>query len=247
MSLSLVPQQRPEMRIHTVTIEEVLSMNLRFDAKEPLLEHYFSPARKEQFIKDYIHYLNSLLLEVRQGYLDKDRYLMFVLSFQFVAPLLEIPTEKELGIFYRVLEKKFDVDDLNLNIHFVTGGEFDDEKDMDKAGRVIREEEALRAFRNELDTNYNGRREVKESVQRRLKEDGLRAICKWQQTIGIPELAKAFGLCIVIPALFSHTDKRLIGFYRTTTEGISYEVMVPDFEDEDREEENPRQAAKDNG
>ncbi len=53
---------------------------------------------------------------------------------------------------------------------------------------------------------------------------------KWQQLKGIPELAEAFGRSIVIPSFFTFADKKLTSFYRRTTEGINYEVAVPDFE-----------------
>jgi hypothetical protein len=53
---------------------------------------------------------------------------------------------------------------------------------------------------------------------------------KWQELKGVTELAEAFGRCVVIPVLFSFTDKKMLGFYRQTTEGIQYEVEVPEFD-----------------
>ena len=46
----------------------------------------------------------------------------------------------------------------------------------------------------------------------------------------IPELAEAFGRSIVIPSFFSYSDKKLTAFYRSATEGIMYEIAVPDFD-----------------
>jgi hypothetical protein len=82
----------------------------------------------------------------------------------------------------------------------------------------------------ELENSYEGKREVRESVQKRLKQDGIEAIMKWLHAKGIPELAEAFGRSIVIPSFFSFVDKRLVEFYRKTTGDIRYEVAVPEFE-----------------
>lgn len=219
MALSLIPQQQPEQNMRAVSIEEILSLGEKFKKDRPPLEHYFSPTRKESFIKEYLHFLNSSILEAKHGYLDIDLYLMFILSFQFTAPLLEIPSEKELGLFYRVLAQKYEMEELDINLHFTTEAHGEG---------MVGEEEALSAFRNELENSYEGRREVKETVQKRLKQDGIEAIMKWQQAKGIPELAEAFGRSIVIPSFFSFADKKLVSFYESTTDGISYEVSIPD-------------------
>ena len=220
MAMSLVPQMLPEQRMLTVTIEEILTLGEQVESIQPPLEHYFSPTRREMFIKDYLHYLNTSLLEARHGRLDLDLYLVFVLSFQFTSPLLEIPVIKEMDQFYHILERHYNLTDLDTNLHFTT--------DELEEGMVA-EEAALLSFRRELENSYDGRREVKESVQKRLKQDGISAIMKWQQEKGIPELAEAFGRSIVIPSFFSFIDKKLVEFYRKTTRGISYEVVVPDF------------------
>ncbi len=220
MSLSLVPQQRPEHSMHTVTIEEILSLGQKYAGERPALEHYFSPNRKELFIKDYIHYLNSSLLEAKHGHMDLDLYLVFILSFQFTAPLLDISAEKELVQFYKILEQNYQVEDLDINLHFTT--------DSHEEG-MVGEDQALEAFRQELEYSYTGRREVKDSVQKRLKQDAISAISKWQQEKNLPSLAEAFGRSIVIPSFFSFSDKKLLHFYESATGGISYEVAIPDF------------------
>ena len=218
MRFSLQPEPRPEHQMHTVSIEEVLALGEGLTDRHPALEHYFSPTKKEQFIKDYLHYLNSELLEARHGNLDQELYLVFVLSFQFVAPLLEIHSEKELGLFYRILQKTYDVNEPDLNLHFT----------MDHLEEgMIGEEEALLAFRQELEASYEGLREVKESVQKRLKKDALSAIMQWQQDKSLPSLAEAFGRTIVIPSFFSFVNKKLVSYYRRATGDISYEVAVP--------------------
>ena len=112
------------------------------------------------------------------------------------------------------------MNELDINLHFTTN-------ELEEG--MVAEEVALVSFRRELENSYDGRREVKESVQKRLKQDGIAAIMKWQQEKGIPELAEAFGRSIVIPSFFSFIDKKLVEFYRKTTRGISYEVAVPDF------------------
>jgi hypothetical protein len=61
-----------------------------------------------------------------------------------------------------------------------------------------------------------------------LKKDGIEAIMLWQKEKSIAALAEAFGRSIVIPSFFSFMDKRMIGFYRGTTRGISYRVPIPD-------------------
>ena len=220
MDLSLRPQQRPGHRMHTVTIEEILRLGEDSGRDRPALENYFSPTKKEQFIKDFLHYLNTSLLEMKHGNMDMDLYLVFVLSFQFITPLLEIHAEKEFGLFCRLLEQKYDIKDPDINLHFTA-----DEYNRDTMG----EEEALSSFRDELDESYSGRREVKEPVQKRLKQDGVNAIMKWQQKKGLPELAEAFGRCVVLPSFFSFKDKKLLDFYRRSTEGITYEVAVPEI------------------
>jgi len=231
MALSLIPQQQPEHRMHTVTIDEIISLAEMVDGRQPPLENYFSPTRKAHFVKDYIHYLNSSLLEAKNKKLDQNLYLVFVLSFQFIAPLLEIPTERELVLFYRILENRYEVEDLDINLHFSMG----DREPMDPEAAssekvIVGEEDALASFRDELENSYQGRRDVKEIVQKRLKHDGIESIKKWQQSKGLPELAEAFGRSIVIPSFFSFTDKKLVKFYRQSTLGISYEVDVPELE-----------------
>jgi len=219
MRFSLQPEQRPEQRMRTVSIDEILTLCERMPEGKPLLEHYFSPTRKEAFIKDYLHYLNSGLLEAKRGALDIDQYLVFILSFQFVAPLLEIPSEKELGLFYRILQKNYGVDEIDLNLHFSS-----DQPDEDMMG----EKEALKAFRDELEETYDGIREVKESVHHRLKKDAIHSIMSWQRKRSLAALAEAFGRSIVIPSFFSFTDKKLVSFYRGCTEGMTYQVAIPE-------------------
>lgn len=230
MSMSLIPKQQPDQRMRTVSIEEIIALAEKPDGRKPQLEYYFSPSKKDQFTRDYIHYLNSMLLESKHGRMDTDLYLLFVISFQFIAPLLEIPSERELVQFYRILENNYKVGDLDINLHFVLEDyeEFmaGDSKENDLK---IEEDAALEAFRNELDASYTGRREVKESVQKRLKNDAIQSIMRWQQMKALPELAEAFGRSIVIPSFFSYTDKKLREFYRRSSQGIRYEVDVPEF------------------
>ena len=218
MRFSLQPEPRPEQSIRTVSIDEILVICGHERQGKPPLEKYFSPSKKSEFIKEFLHYLNSGLLDAKQGGLDQDRYLVFVLSFQFTAPLLEIPAEKELGLFYRILQKNYDVDEIDLNLHF--GAE-------DYNGEMVGETEALEAFRHELHESYPGR-EVKDSVRRRLRYDALEAISQWQREKALPSLAGAFGRSIVVPSFFSFQDHRLVKYYRSTTEGITYRVAVPD-------------------
>ena len=147
--------------------------------RRPPLEHYFSPDRKEAFTKGFLHYLNTELLEAKHGHMDLDLYLVFLLTFQFVSPLLEIMTEKELDSFRQILTKNYKIVDPDLNLHFGMDGE---------EGEMLGEKEAMEAFRNELDETYQGRREVKETVQKRLKLDGIEAIMRWQQNMVQPIL-----------------------------------------------------------
>jgi len=209
----------------TLSLDEILSLGERMQEGKPPLENYFSPTRKEQFIKDYIHYLNTEILEAKHGHLDKDLYLMFVLSFQFTVPLLKIQAEKEFSLFVRLLEKNYDITDPDLNLHF-TLDEYEEE--------MVGEEDALTSYRNELQETYEGMREVRDSIRDRLKQDGINAIMQWQKDKDLPSLAEAFGRSIIIPVFFSFTDRKLVRFYRFATEGISYEVALPKiFKDQD--------------
>lgn len=219
MRFSIQPEPRPEQQLQTVTIDEVLNVCEHDTGKKPPLEHYFSPTKKEAFIKDFLHYLNSGLLDAKHGNLDRDQYLAFILSFQFTAPLLEIPSEKELVLFYRLLQKTYRVDEIDLNLHFGM-----EQYEGDMAG----EKEALEAFRNELNEFYGESREVKESVQKRVRRDAIDSILAWQREQNLPVLAEAFGRSIVIPSFFLCKEKRVVRFYRKTTEGITYRVAVPD-------------------
>jgi len=219
MRFSLQPEQRPEHRMHILSIDEIVTLGERGPGIRPPLENYFSPTKKEAFTKDYLHYLNTGLLDAKHGNLDTDQYLTFVLSFQFTAPLLEIPSEKELGLFFRILQKTYKVEEIDLNLHF----------SMDQFnGEMVGEKEALEAFRNELEETYNGLREVKESVQKRLKKDAIESIMLWQRDRNLPALAEAFGRSIVIPSFFSFADRKLVAFYKSTTGGITYKVAVPE-------------------
>lgn len=204
--------------MRTVSIDELVGICESEANTKPKLEHYFSPTKQANFIKEFLHYLNSGLLEARQGKLHRDQYLAFILSFQFTAPLLEISTEKELVLFYRILNKTYGVEEIDLNLHF----------SMELyEGKMLGEKEALRAFRSEVE-EYFGEREVKKSVRKRLKQDGIEAIMAWQRERGLPQLAEAFGRSIVVPSFFSFTSKKLILFYKANTEGISYRVAVPE-------------------
>jgi len=219
MRFSLQPEPRPEQNMRTVTIDEIVMACEVEAGTKPRLEHYFSPSKKTEFIKEFLHYLNSGLLDAKHGNLDREQYLALILLFQFSSPLLKIPTEKELVLFYRILQKNYHVEEVDLNMHF----------SMDQyEGEMAGENEALEAFRNELKEYYGDSLEVKESVQKRVRNDAIESIFKWQREQQLPALAEAFGRSIVIPSFFSFTDKRLIHFYRQTTEGITYRVTVPD-------------------
>ena len=219
MRFSIQPEPRPEQQMRTVSIHELVDVCEREASAKPTLEHYFSPSKRAHFIKKFLHYLNTGLLEARHGKLHREQYLAFILSFQFTAPLLEISTEKELVLFYRILKKTYGVGDIDLNLHF----------SMEHyEGKMVGEKEALKAFRSEVDEYFGESREVKKSVRKRLKQDGITSIMSWQQEQGLPQLAEAFGRSIVIPSFFSFTDKKLIGFYRRNTVGIAYRVAVPE-------------------
>lgn len=219
MRFSIQPEPRQEQQMQTLSIEEVILSCEHDPGAKPTLEHYFSPTRKNTFIKEFLHYLNSGLLDAKHGKLDKEKYLALILSFQFSAPLLEIPAEKELGLFYRILQKNYKVEELDLNLHFSM---------EDYEGDMVSEKEALEAFRSELNGFYGDSLEVKESVQKRIRKDGIASILEWQREQSIPSLAEAFGRSVVIPSFFSYSDKRLLHFYKKTTEGISYRVALPD-------------------
>ncbi len=219
MRFSIQPEPRPEQHMQTVSIDEIMSACENDPGAKPPLEYYFSPTKKAQFIKEFLHYLNSGLLEAKHGNLDKGQYLAFILSFQFSAPLLEIPVEKELGLFYRILQKTYKVEEVDLNLHFSM---------EEYEGEMVGEKEALEAFRSELGEFYGDSLEVKESVQKRVRQDAISSIMEWQREQSIPSLAEAFGRSIVIPSFFSFTDRRLLHFYRQTTEGITYRAAVPD-------------------
>jgi len=219
MRFSIQPEPRPEQRMRTLSLDELVSIGEHEPGDKPQLEQYFSPTKKEQFIKDFLHYLNTGLLDAKHGRLDLDKYLSFILSFQFTAPLLEIAAEKELGLFYRILEKNYEVENLDLNLHF--------SRESRESG-MVSEQEAINAYRDELEDAYNGLREVKEIVQKRLKQDAIEAIMLWQKEKSNAALAEAFGRSIVIPSFFSFLDKKTLKFYRAATHGITYRVAVPD-------------------
>jgi len=219
MRFSIQPEPRPEQNMRTVSINDIVDACENDQGSKPTLEHYFSPTKKDAFIKDFMHYLNSGLLEAKHGNLDKEQYLAFILSFQFTAPLLEISTEKELGIFYRILQKTYKVEEVDLNLHF----------SMELyEGEMVGEKEALEAYQSEVGEYFGDSREVKESVQKRVKKDAIASIFEWQRDQSIPVLAEAFGRTIVIPSFFSFSDRRLLLLYRQNTEGITYRVAVPD-------------------
>ena len=219
MRFSIQPEQRPEQKMRTVSIDEVVHACENAPGLKPPLEHYFSPSRKESFIKKFLHYLNTGLLDAKHGNLDADQYLAFVLSFQFTAPLLEIQAEKELGLFFRILQKTYGIEEVDLNLHFGI-----DEYE----GEMVGEKEALEAFRQEVEGYFGEAREVKESVQKRVKKDAIKSIMDWQREQSIPLLAEAFGRSIVIPSFFSFKDKKMVQFYRACTTGILYQVAVPE-------------------
>jgi hypothetical protein len=219
MRFSISPEPRQEFRMRTVSIDQILSACERGSGSRPSLEHYFSPTKKEAFIKEFLHYLNTRLLDARHGELDSDQYLVFVLMFQFVAPLLHIPAEKEFGTFFRILQESYGIENADLNLHFALKG---------YSGDMKREKDALEALRNELGESYEGHRDVKESVRKRLRNDALASISEWQHERSVATLAEAFGRSIVIPSFFSFTDKRLIQYYRATSEGITYRIPVPE-------------------
>lgn len=219
MRFSIQPEPRPELHLQTVTLDELMEACGDDPGKRPTLEHYFSPTKRALFIKDFLHYLNTALLEAKHGGLDREHYLALILLFQFSAPLLEIHTEKELVLFYRILQKTYLVEEPDLNLHF----------GMEQyEGEMTGEKEALEAFRNEMKEFYRDSGEVKESVQKRVRKDAVDSILQWQREQDLPALAEAFGRAIVIPSFFLFKDKRVVHFYRQTTGGITYRVAVPD-------------------
>ena len=94
MRFSLQPEPRPEQRMQTVTLDEIMTACENIQGGKPALEYYFSPPKKQAFIKDFLHYLNTELLEAKHGNLYRESYLALILSFQFTSPLLEISSEK---------------------------------------------------------------------------------------------------------------------------------------------------------
>ena len=219
MRFSIQPEPRPEQRMRTLSIDEITAALDHDSGDRPMLEHYFSPTKKGEFIKEFLHYINTQLLEAKHGNMEMDRYLVLVFSFQFIAPLLEIPTEKEFGLFYRILQKNYKVEEIDLNLHFGT-------EELQEG--VVGEEEALKSFRHELRDTYEGTREIRERVQKQIKKDAIEAIMAWQHEKTLPRLATAFGRSVIVPAFFSCINRRLTAFYRETTGGVTYQVAVPE-------------------
>ncbi len=230
MNYSLSPGMRPQQHMHTVTLEQIQQLGEELNGDHPGLEQYFSPSRKDKFVKDYLHFLNTNLLQLKQRDLTLERYLVFVFSFQFIAPLLEIPAEKELRFFYQILEQRYEVEDLDINVHFVSITEDTEDAEKDKEDVYVKEEKALASFLDEISNSFSGKRDIKEKTRFRVKRDGIISIMKWQHTKGFPELAEAFGRSVVIPAFFDYSDKKLVDFYRRNTRELEYEVALPDFE-----------------
>ena len=56
MRFSLQPEQRPEPRMRSLSIDEILSLAEKDPGTRPPLENYFSPTKKETFTKDYLHF-----------------------------------------------------------------------------------------------------------------------------------------------------------------------------------------------
>ena len=65
MRFSIQPEPRPELRIRTVSIDEVLSLGEKIEGERPQLEHYFSPTKRDAFIKEFLHFLNSGLKGIK--------------------------------------------------------------------------------------------------------------------------------------------------------------------------------------
>lgn len=219
MELSFSHEMLPEQRLQMVSIDDIISFGRRASPKHPSLDNYFSPTKKERFEHNYKHFLNSELLEAKHGNMDKNQYVMFVLSFQFTAPLLGIQTAKEFGKFYDTLQQTYAITEPDLSLLFSTDEQYEDR---------VSQEEVLAAYQDELDTSYTGVREVKSGVQKRLKKDGMNAIFDWQRDKETASLAVAFGRSIVIPSFFDYVDKRLVSFYERVTDGITYQVGIPE-------------------
>ena len=167
MRFSIQPAPRQEGHLRTVSIDEIVAACESDYGAKPILEYYFSPTKKEYFIKEFLHYLNSGLLEAKHGNLNQDQYLAFVLSFQFTSPLLDISSEKELGLFFRILQKTYKVEEPDLNLHFSM---------ENYEGAFLGEKEALEALKSELQDYYGDSLEVKESVKKRLRNDAIASI-----------------------------------------------------------------------
>ncbi len=67
MRFSIKPEPRQESYMRTVPIDEILAACKSEYGTKPILEYYFSPTKNETFIQDFLHYLNSSLLDAKHG------------------------------------------------------------------------------------------------------------------------------------------------------------------------------------
>lgn len=244
MNMSMIPSQRPEQRLEQRKLPIDVIVNL-WNSDNTLhqqvvrsLEDYFSPEKAHKLNSAFANYLKGEIHNARRGFLNSNHYVSLVLSFQFTAPLLNlIDYKNENGEitaardeFYTILKRKYDIIGQPYMM-FKRDNTFDSEK-------IIDESEAMKIYGSDLNENFNGKRDVKDSVHMRLKKDGIDSVKLWlherKKCIsdftwgGALALSEAFGRSIVIPSFFLYKDAKLFDFYKKSADGITYYIAIPE-------------------
>lgn len=200
-------------------IEDIISIADRFATEHPPLADYFSPTRTQRFMEDYREFLRTMTYRTRQAELGEEGYVAMALSLQFTAPLLGIEASGELRGFCEALSKTYGIREPDLSLRFL--GDEPEEGAWDEFS-------ALHAYASQLQDAYKAKRSASHAAQAKVKRDGIEAVMTYQRERTLGALAEAFGRSVVVPAFFEYKDKRLVGFYRSVTEGVRYSLCVPE-------------------
>jgi len=237
MGMSMSPLMDMSMRLtqtYDCTIDEIITLLDEPSKYTPLLrkglEDYFSPAKSGSIEKEFEKYLKHEMYMMKNNDFSRDNYIALTLSFQFTSPLLGLMKQDETGIyvqykkFQKLLKEKYDLSDPRMK--------FDIREDVPES--FLDEHDALDAYSDDLEENFGKDRNIKESVQDRLRQDGNNAVklwqnkCKSQDEASLAALSEAFGRCVVIPTFFSYKDKKLLNFYHESTKNIKYYIEIPE-------------------
>lgn len=226
-------------------LSQVLSLNIEevaafFYQQSPFKESDYD--RIERDVRQYLQGINSQFLHERDEPEERIDYMLAVVTYQFLAPILGIAVEEEKANFSRLMARQYGMKD-PLAVHFAEEGhaEHDEEKSPAAEAQVI----SLNAIVEGIESERILRHKTPQGLRDRIYHEALKRLSRLEGKYTLEHHLAATGYVFVLCPAFGYDpdEEGLKDRYEHATEGHPrYVLLFPmqvQEEDGGQEQEEP--------